>query len=285
MNYYELLGVTFESTENEILKAYRKKALLCHPDKNPDNPKAAELFIEIAEALKILTDPKAREALNKVIKAKEAAKLRTKAYDAKRKKFKEDLENREKAAQEATSNDTLNAERLAAEIKRLRSEGSRLLKEQQLLVEKQLNEDRLKKHAETSPKLKVTWACSNDHQNGGYNERVLKQCFEKYGPVTAIVLSKKNGLAIVEFMHHIHANMALEFEKGLDENPFQCSWLEGENFEKSQKKQVSSLQRMTGTANQSTDNDFESIVLAKMRQAEERKRLAQKIMEEDAASQ
>jgi DnaJ family protein C protein 17 len=43
-----------------VKKAYRKKALECHPDKNPDNPKAAELFHELSKALEILTDVSAR---------------------------------------------------------------------------------------------------------------------------------------------------------------------------------------------------------------------------------
>jgi DnaJ family protein C protein 17 len=43
-----------------VKKAYRKKALACHPDKNPDNPKAAELFHQLSKALEILTDASAR---------------------------------------------------------------------------------------------------------------------------------------------------------------------------------------------------------------------------------
>jgi len=43
-----------------VKKAYRKKALVCHPDKNPDNPKAAELFHQLSKALEILTDESAR---------------------------------------------------------------------------------------------------------------------------------------------------------------------------------------------------------------------------------
>lgn len=44
----------------QVKKAYRKKALKCHPDKNPDNPKAAELFHQLTRALEILTDESAR---------------------------------------------------------------------------------------------------------------------------------------------------------------------------------------------------------------------------------
>ena len=41
---------------------YRKKALDCHPDKNPNNPKANELFHQITEAYNVLTDIEARNA-------------------------------------------------------------------------------------------------------------------------------------------------------------------------------------------------------------------------------
>lgn len=73
----------------QITKAYRKKALKCHPDKNPDNKEAAELFHELSKALEVLTDAKARAAYDAVLKAKEKARLRTQALDSKRKKFKQ----------------------------------------------------------------------------------------------------------------------------------------------------------------------------------------------------
>lgn len=47
------------------------------------------LFHEISDALKVLTDPEARSAFDKVLKAKEKARLRNQALDTKRKKFKE----------------------------------------------------------------------------------------------------------------------------------------------------------------------------------------------------
>lgn len=50
---------------------------------------AVELFHELCKALEVLTDPKAKAAYDAVLKAKEQARLRTQALDAKRKKFKQ----------------------------------------------------------------------------------------------------------------------------------------------------------------------------------------------------
>ena len=56
-DYYEVLEVTKESTVEEIKKAYRKKAIQYHPDKNPGDKEAEEKFKEAAEAYDVLSNP------------------------------------------------------------------------------------------------------------------------------------------------------------------------------------------------------------------------------------
>jgi len=59
-DYYEVLGVQKNATADQIKKAYRKKAIEYHPDKNPGNKEAEEKFKEAAEAYDVLSNPDKR---------------------------------------------------------------------------------------------------------------------------------------------------------------------------------------------------------------------------------
>jgi molecular chaperone DnaJ len=61
-DYYEVLGINRDASEEEIKKAYRKLAMKHHPDRNPDNPKSEELFKEAKEAYEVLCDSAKRTA-------------------------------------------------------------------------------------------------------------------------------------------------------------------------------------------------------------------------------
>ncbi|HSI37963.1 MAG TPA: molecular chaperone DnaJ [Methylotenera sp.] len=61
-DYYEVLGVNKDASNEEIKKSYRKLAMKYHPDRNPDNPNAEEHFKEAKEAYEMLSDDQKRAA-------------------------------------------------------------------------------------------------------------------------------------------------------------------------------------------------------------------------------
>eukprot|EP00670_Eutreptiella_braarudii_P022664 CAMPEP_0174365336 /NCGR_PEP_ID=MMETSP0811_2-20130205/76862_1 /TAXON_ID=73025 ORGANISM="Eutreptiella gymnastica-like, Strain CCMP1594" /NCGR_SAMPLE_ID=MMETSP0811_2 /ASSEMBLY_ACC=CAM_ASM_000667 /LENGTH=83 /DNA_ID=CAMNT_0015505899 /DNA_START=50 /DNA_END=297 /DNA_ORIENTATION=- len=62
-DYYKVLGVSKDASENDISRAYKKLALKYHPDKNPDNrEKAEENFKKVSEAYDVLSDAKKRKS-------------------------------------------------------------------------------------------------------------------------------------------------------------------------------------------------------------------------------
>jgi molecular chaperone DnaJ len=64
-DFYDILGVAKNASEEDLKKAYRKLAMKFHPDRNPDDNKAEEKFKEVKEAYEILTDPRKREAYDR----------------------------------------------------------------------------------------------------------------------------------------------------------------------------------------------------------------------------
>ncbi len=65
-NYYQILGIDKDATEQDIKSAYRRLASLYHPDRNSGDKKAEERFKEISEAYTVLGDRKRRQEYDKL---------------------------------------------------------------------------------------------------------------------------------------------------------------------------------------------------------------------------
>ncbi|XP_077522579.1 dnaJ homolog subfamily C member 17 [Amblyomma americanum] len=265
-NLYDLLQLEIGANEKEIKSAYRKKALTCHPDKNPDNPRAAELFQQLSRALEVLTDPAARSAYDAVLKARQAAKLRHQGLDAKRRKLREDLEAREAPGREAAAAATLERS-LEKEVERLRREGSRQLARERELLQRQMQQQQEQHEAEQT-RVTVRWK----QQPGliGYTEASLRQRLSQYGAISCLVF--RNGSSLVEFEQPSAAYLASELEKGSpDEGPLTVRLL-GDTGSTERARQPAAAPPPTAppprpTHISSLDDDYESLVLRKLQQA------------------
>ncbi|EDW96899.1 dnaJ homolog subfamily C member 17 [Drosophila yakuba] len=285
VNLYDLLGISLEADQNEIRKAYRKKALECHPDKNPDNPAAVERFHELSKALEILTDESARAAYDKVLKAKKAAEQRSRQLDGKRQKLKQELEERERAAlhklaksQPYSTVAKSDEEVLQEQIERLRREGSRLLEEEQRAMQEQFRRNHAEKQKlqqqpvqfdSAQHRIKMKWKAEPGQD---YTQEELLKYLKKYGDVVALVVnSKRRGRAMVELATREACDMVLAYEKGDPAKPLHFEWVTPPTADKQASKSATSA----------SSTDYEDLVMRKLRQAEERRRLIEQMMKDE----
>uniref|UniRef100_A0A3P9Q930 DnaJ (Hsp40) homolog, subfamily C, member 17 n=1 Tax=Poecilia reticulata TaxID=8081 RepID=A0A3P9Q930_POERE len=270
MDLYGLLGIESSATTKEIKKAYRQKALTCHPDKNPDNPKAGEGKLFIVSFSLFLPLLHFHAAYDKIRAAKKQAEERNKKLDDKRKKIKLDLEARERRAEAQSQEEVQITRTLEEEIARLREEGSRQLEEEQRLIREQIQRE-----------TELKWKCKKDDElNGGYSQDVLLKLLHKYGDVLNVIISsKKKGSAVVEFASVRAAELAVKNESGLSGNPLKITWLEGQPEVVAAASQTGHFMSSQGSL--SNERDYETVVMMRMRQAAERQRLIEEMQRED----
>ena len=285
MDLYKLFEVDEASTIEEIKKAYRKRALESHPDKNLDNKEEAERkFVQLGKAFEVLADKSSKAAYDAVRKARRDKAKRDEHLDEKRKKLKDALEQREKCFKEQfqkkteAMNRTGEEERYQNEVERLRNEGSKILEEEMNFINEQIRLEKKRasssKHEATadsstdvkSPRFKINWPSKLNAAK--LNEELLNYLFSKYGQVEALVVSKKAS-AILEYRNLADAMKCLDDERFLkDTYSLTIKWL-GPELNKSKPHQAESANLTCLNNEQFTDNfeEIEMAILKKMRQA------------------
>jgi curved DNA-binding protein CbpA len=104
VDHYELLKVTPDVTEKELGKAYKRAALIWHPDKNVNRKEeASRMFDLVRKAYNILSDPVQRATFDQKKRAQIAAKERDEKLTGKRKRLKEELQRRERESEIANA--------------------------------------------------------------------------------------------------------------------------------------------------------------------------------------
>ena len=323
-------------TDAEIKKAYRKKALVLHPDKRKDSERevAQREFDALQKAYDILLDPQARKALEDLAKARAATQARFDAQDAKRRKMREDLERRERAAERGKTEEEEARERLQAELTRLRRDfasrkraydgevrpggdgsvsgpGAAERRDENSASPAQTTrrgEDEKNKSASVVPEhlyrtVKVSWRKDVSH----YPVAKLRELFSRRGDVVEDVViregKKKKGSALVVFADVAAAARAAAAANGDPANPLVTLRAAvpkaGEEFpargaaggasfpggapRETLARSSPAPDTLAGSGGNVSNRDYESVVLDRMRRAQEKAKLIAAMEAEDAA--
>ncbi|KAH0001361.1 DnaJ-domain-containing protein, partial [Aureobasidium melanogenum] len=209
IDYYELLGITFEnSSESDIRRAYRRTALKYHPDKNADKPDIVDKFHLLQIANDVLSSPEYKAIYDNARRAKQEREERHQAFEGRRRQMKEDLENRENASLKRKHQEEEEGDKLQREIQRLAADGKRrrLEKQEQLNRERLEEEERLdrERNGYTSPQtqsipsqggtgvadidrsIKVVWS----QESETIDKQRLTSIFASFGKLQDVVILK-----------------------------------------------------------------------------------------------
>lgn len=199
LDIYEFLGIAETATDAEVKKGFRAKALTCHPDKNPDDPKAAEQFHRYSRAAEVLLDPAARHAYDRLLKGRKERQARNQTLDGTRKRLKEELEARERAARSEGAEEVDQAAKLLQQIERLRRQGSKQLEEeneqlrQQILRERSFGPPADQKCSDA--RVKVSWKGAA----GPVHPDRVKNLFQRFGSMREFIVSSKGASALIVY--------------------------------------------------------------------------------------
>ncbi|KAH7138778.1 hypothetical protein B0J11DRAFT_23835 [Dendryphion nanum] len=213
-DFYELLGVDYESTDAELKRAYRKTSIKYHPDKNKDDPTAADRFIRLGIARDILLDATLKAEYDRSRLRRKEKALQDELLDGRRRKMKEDLERREREGGDLKRKrvDELNeAEKRELEIQRLAEDGKRRRKERQERLERERQEEeasflQMSPEPETKPApvpgettelertIKVRFRREGDAAS--WDKDKVSQMFSRYGKVDSVVMGKDKKIRV-----------------------------------------------------------------------------------------
>ena len=144
-DFYTLLGITFETSQKDIDRAWRRTALKYHPDKVGNDPIAKEKFHLAQIGYDLLSDPTSKAIYDNARNARLQRKRQNELFEGRRRDMKNDLEARERGVKRPRDEDQGDEEKLEREIRRLAEDGKRRRKER----EEALRRD-MQKEAETS---------------------------------------------------------------------------------------------------------------------------------------
>lgn len=139
-DFYALLGVTFETSQRDIDRAWRQTALKYHPDKVGDNPAAKEKFHLAQIGYDLLSDPASKALYDNARNARIQREKKNNELRGRRRTMAEDLFTRERGfkRERDEGEEEDGEERLEMEVRRLAQDGKRRRKEREDLLRNEL---------------------------------------------------------------------------------------------------------------------------------------------------
>ncbi|KAL8661867.1 MAG: hypothetical protein Q9202_005225 [Teloschistes flavicans] len=140
-DFYDLLGITFESSQRDLDRQWRKTALKYHPDKVGNDPIAKDKFHLAQIGYDLLSDPTTKALYDNTRNARSQRKRQSELFEGRRRQMKDDLEAREKGVKRAREEEVGEEEALERELRRLAEDGKRRRKEREDALRKDLEQE------------------------------------------------------------------------------------------------------------------------------------------------
>lgn len=244
-DYYALLStpenaLNSASTESDLKRAYRRAALLHHPDKHPDDPNAATRFHALQVAHDILNDPEAKFAFDSDQAARQRKRDQGERLDGRRKAFAEELLKAELGESEVGKRKRDEESHFQTELQRIAADGARRRraradalrkvaeKEKDVGEDTKVEDGKISEHGiggENVPEISRTVKIRFSREGLGVaiDETRLRKLMTKFGDVSSVIMLKDRkirpanddreinlGNAAVMFSSIVSAHLAVE---------------------------------------------------------------------------
>eukprot|EP00808_Paulinella_micropora_P003826 g56806.t1 len=202
LDYYAILGGSFNSSKDELKKIYKEKVLKVHPDKNPDLKDAAEKFDELKKAYDFLMDDEQRAKYDEKLRVQEARKEKLAKEDSVLLSMRNRLDKAEATAKEKARTKNFVSQKALA-----KQETEDFIRQQQELGRLNANTTPLASKvnivngsgnmADKNRIVLVKWEKVDDEDSKLLTESGLKKLFETYDRVDRVLVQQRKRKAYV----------------------------------------------------------------------------------------
>lgn len=277
-DWYAVLDVSYDATNETIQRAARKKGLQYHPDKT-DDPKDHELFLLVQKAKEILLDEKKRLEIDNKRKQQNARKEydieREKNMDSKRKRMRDELEEKLKSNSNQSNIDKnkIFKKNTAEDIEKLRRDGI-------AQVEKANNNSNRVNIKPIIHQIKVKWKKSRE----SHSDQTLYELFKIYGSIEDVqFVNDSINSAIITFTNEISVKNAIDAY--LMSNDYRVTLVNHEKKKSSilTHEYNNNIYSKNNTVKNNNDNDklYDNDIISSMKRSVARETLLNQIEKED----